>query len=257
MIASGKPGFDLAGGLASNGYGAHSPGGYSLASGFLTEVVMTFMFLLIILGATDRPRAGRLRADRHRPRPDADPPDQHPGHQHLGEPGPQHRVRRCSSATGRSASCGCSGWRRSWARWSRAISTAGSATRRNRSRRHPAGGVLLIPPAVTGRRSWPSSSGPGCSGSLRHRCCWSACTRSSASRSRRASSATRRRSSCARTTAASCRSARSCCSRSSCRPRCATSPSPMPTAGRCWPSSGCSPTSSCPRCGTALSRSRK
>jgi len=53
-IASGKAGFDLAGGLASNGYGAHSPGGYSLAAGFLTEVVMTLMFLLIILGATDR-----------------------------------------------------------------------------------------------------------------------------------------------------------------------------------------------------------
>jgi len=54
MIASGKAGFDLAGGLASNGFGEHSPGGYSLTSGFLTEVVMTLMFLLIILGATDR-----------------------------------------------------------------------------------------------------------------------------------------------------------------------------------------------------------
>jgi aquaporin Z len=54
MIASGQPGFDVSGGLASNGYGAHSPGGYSMASGFLTEVVMTLMFLVIILGATDR-----------------------------------------------------------------------------------------------------------------------------------------------------------------------------------------------------------
>ncbi len=53
-IASGKAGFDLAGGLASNGYAEHSPGGYSLAAGFTTEVVMTLMFLLIILGATDR-----------------------------------------------------------------------------------------------------------------------------------------------------------------------------------------------------------
>jgi len=53
-IASGKAGFDLAGGLASNGYGEHSPGGYSLGAGFLTEVVMTMMFLVIILGATDR-----------------------------------------------------------------------------------------------------------------------------------------------------------------------------------------------------------
>src|SRR5712671_893484 len=50
LIASGKAGFDLSGGLASNGYGAHSPGGYSLTSGFVTEVVMTFMFLMIILG---------------------------------------------------------------------------------------------------------------------------------------------------------------------------------------------------------------
>ena len=53
-IASGQPGFDLAGGLASNGYAEHSPGHYSLAAGFLTEVVMTLMFLLIILGSTDR-----------------------------------------------------------------------------------------------------------------------------------------------------------------------------------------------------------
>lgn len=53
FIASGQPGFDISGGLASNGYGEHSPGGYSLASGFVTEVVMTFFFLIIILGATD------------------------------------------------------------------------------------------------------------------------------------------------------------------------------------------------------------
>ncbi len=52
VIASGHPGFDLAGGLASNGYGAHSPGGYSLAAGLLTEIVMTFGFLFVILGAT-------------------------------------------------------------------------------------------------------------------------------------------------------------------------------------------------------------
>ena len=54
MIASGKAGFDVAGGLASNGYGVHSPGANSLQAGFLTEIVMTLMFLLIILGATDR-----------------------------------------------------------------------------------------------------------------------------------------------------------------------------------------------------------
>jgi aquaporin Z len=54
MIASGSPDFDVAGGMASNGYGAHSPGGFSAASGFLTEVVMTMMFLVIILGSTDK-----------------------------------------------------------------------------------------------------------------------------------------------------------------------------------------------------------
>jgi aquaporin Z len=54
LIASGKPGFDIAGGLASNGYAAHSPGGYSLIAGFVAEVVLTFFFLMIILGATDR-----------------------------------------------------------------------------------------------------------------------------------------------------------------------------------------------------------
>jgi aquaporin Z len=53
FIASGKPGFDLTSGLASNGYGEHSPGGYSLAAGFVTEVVMTFMFLIVIMGSTD------------------------------------------------------------------------------------------------------------------------------------------------------------------------------------------------------------
>jgi aquaporin Z len=53
FIASGKPDFDVAGGLASNGYGEHSPGGYSLAAGLVTELVMTFMFVMIILGATD------------------------------------------------------------------------------------------------------------------------------------------------------------------------------------------------------------
>jgi aquaporin Z len=53
LIASGKTGFDLAGGFASNGYGEHSPGGYSLVSGLVAETVLTFMFLMIILGATD------------------------------------------------------------------------------------------------------------------------------------------------------------------------------------------------------------
>jgi aquaporin Z len=54
LIASGKAGFDLSGGFASNGYGEHSPGGYSLTAALVTEIVMTFMFLIVILGATHR-----------------------------------------------------------------------------------------------------------------------------------------------------------------------------------------------------------
>jgi aquaporin Z len=60
LIASGQPGFDLANGLAANGYGEHSPGGYSQGTGFVTEAVMTFMFLIIILGSTDRRAPGGL-----------------------------------------------------------------------------------------------------------------------------------------------------------------------------------------------------
>jgi aquaporin Z len=52
VIASGHPGFDLAGGFASNGYGTHSPGGYTLAACLTTEIVMTFGFLFVILGST-------------------------------------------------------------------------------------------------------------------------------------------------------------------------------------------------------------
>ena len=54
LIASGAPGFDVAKGFASNGYGEHSPGGYSMLSALLTEIVMTMFFVLVILGATDK-----------------------------------------------------------------------------------------------------------------------------------------------------------------------------------------------------------
>ena len=54
VIASGAAGFDVSAGFASNGYGEHSPGGYSLSAALVTEIVMTAMFLLVILGATDR-----------------------------------------------------------------------------------------------------------------------------------------------------------------------------------------------------------
>lgn len=54
LIASGKSGFTLAGGFASNGYGANSPGGYSLTAALIAETVLTFMFLIVILGSTDK-----------------------------------------------------------------------------------------------------------------------------------------------------------------------------------------------------------
>ncbi len=54
LIASGQSGFDVSSGFASNGFGIHSPGGYSMVSALVTEVVMTMMFLIIILGATDK-----------------------------------------------------------------------------------------------------------------------------------------------------------------------------------------------------------
>jgi aquaporin Z len=56
VVASGQAGFDLAGGFAANGYGEHSPGGYSLLAALILEAVLTFGFLIVILGATD-PRA--------------------------------------------------------------------------------------------------------------------------------------------------------------------------------------------------------
>jgi aquaporin Z len=54
FIASGAPGFDVSQGFATNGYGAHSPGGYSMFSALLCEIVMTMFFLIVILGATDK-----------------------------------------------------------------------------------------------------------------------------------------------------------------------------------------------------------
>lgn len=54
IIASGKAGFDVSAGFASNGYGAHSPGGYSLLACLVAEVVLTFFFLMVIMGSTDK-----------------------------------------------------------------------------------------------------------------------------------------------------------------------------------------------------------
>ena len=81
---------------------------------------MTLMFLFDHPGRHRQARAAGLRADRHRPGPDADPPDQHPGHQHLGEPGAQHRrgaVRRRLGAGAALAVLGGADRRRAcWAR---------------------------------------------------------------------------------------------------------------------------------------------
>ena len=110
VIASGKAGFSLAGGFASNGFGEHSPGGYSLLACAVAEVTLTFMFLVVILGATDR-RApagfagipiGLCLTLIHL----------------VGIPvtnlsvNPAARDRRFSLVAGPSNNCGCSGWRR-------------------------------------------------------------------------------------------------------------------------------------------------
>ncbi len=62
LIASGKAGFDIAGGLGSDGYGAHSPGGYSLLSGFVCELVLTAGFLFVIMGATTNTSVNSARS---------------------------------------------------------------------------------------------------------------------------------------------------------------------------------------------------
>ncbi len=115
LIASGRADFSLAGGFASNGYGAHSPGGYSLAAGLVCEVVMTFMFLIVILGTTHKRApvgfAGlAIGLGTH-----ADPSDQHPGDEHLGQSSAQHGNRGVRWWLGDSAALAlldCSGDRR-------------------------------------------------------------------------------------------------------------------------------------------------
>ena len=64
VIASGKAGFDVSGGFASNGYDTHSPGGYALVACFVAEAVLTFFFLMIILGSTDSRAPAGLRRSR-------------------------------------------------------------------------------------------------------------------------------------------------------------------------------------------------
>jgi len=106
-IASGKAGFDLGGGFASNGHGAHSPGGYSLAACFIAEVVLTLAFLWIIMGLTDK-RAPAGFAPITIGLIDADSPGWDTGDQPCGESGAA-RVRQYSWKAGQCSNCGCSG----------------------------------------------------------------------------------------------------------------------------------------------------
>jgi len=89
VIATGNGSNPLAGGFASNGFGAHSPGKFSLMAALVCEVVMTFFFLIIILGATHRKAAAGC-AYCHRAWLDAHPSYQHPGDQYFGKSGAQH-----------------------------------------------------------------------------------------------------------------------------------------------------------------------
>ena len=93
VIASGAAGFDVSKGFASNGYGAHSPGQYSMVACFIMEVVMTMMFLFIIMGATHGKRAGWFCAAGDRIGAGDDPFGQHPRHQHFRQSCAQHGSR--------------------------------------------------------------------------------------------------------------------------------------------------------------------
>ena len=103
VIASGKAGFDVTRGFACNGYDLHSPGGYSMMACLVAEIVLTFMFLMIILGATDKRVPAGFAPDSHRPRTDADPPHWDSDRQPVGQPRAQHRsgaiCRRMGSRT--------------------------------------------------------------------------------------------------------------------------------------------------------------
>ena len=135
VIASGAPGFDVSKGFASNGYGAHSPGQYSMMVCFITEVVMTMMFLFIIMGATHgkapagfAPLAIGLGAG-------DDPSRQHSRHQHVGESGAQHRaraVRRRLGAGAALAVLGCAADRRRARRRDLSLAQRGAGRRRGR-----------------------------------------------------------------------------------------------------------------------------
>ena len=90
VIASGKAGFELSAGFAANGYGEHSPGGYSLVAALVAEIVLTSFFLIVILGRDRSTSAAWICTAGNRPGADADSPDRHSHNQHLGESRTQH-----------------------------------------------------------------------------------------------------------------------------------------------------------------------
>lgn len=90
-IGSGKPGFDLGGGFASNGYGMHSPGGYGLTAAAIAEIFLRLMFLIIILGATDRCAPAGFAPIAMRTGTDADSSDRDSSDKPVGESGSEHR----------------------------------------------------------------------------------------------------------------------------------------------------------------------
>ncbi len=106
VIARGKDGWTATGNMAANGYGEHSPGGYSLVAVLLAEVILTAVFLLVILGSTDDRAPKGFAGSGDRPHADADPPDLDPDLEYVGEPGPLHgrrvlqRQRRTRAALG-------------------------------------------------------------------------------------------------------------------------------------------------------------
>ncbi len=139
FIASGAPGFTLpANGPRGERARSLSPGHYSLVAGLTIEVVLTFFFLLVIMGSTDTRAPAGFAPIAIGLALTLDPSDQHPGHQHLGEPGAQHRPGARWSVGWRCSNSGGSGSHPSWADCSGALRTRRSARMRRRSRRSKA-----------------------------------------------------------------------------------------------------------------------
>ncbi len=101
LIASGKARFSLSDGFASNGYGDHSPGGYALGSCFIAEVVLTFMFLMIIFGRNRLAGSAGICTHRHRIGTDVDSSNWYPCHESFCKPGPKHGSRSVRGWMGR------------------------------------------------------------------------------------------------------------------------------------------------------------